>query len=236
MSQYDPYEGTTIGADGNRYASDSPDIPTSAPARRGKFVTEAAFAETRDRVLGLSDNFDRTITDGVLVESDATFESNAANFTSDDVGAEVDMPGVPEGTTIVSVTDENTVELSNEATESATGVDATITQDAGEILENLGDQADESTADIDAIQDDLDRTVTDGITLLTDATFESNQANFTAADVNASISGTGIPAGTKILSVTDENTVEMTANATAAGTGLTVTIVRDAGVVLAQTA
>jgi hypothetical protein len=71
----------------------------------------------------------------------------------------------------------------------------------------------------------LDVTLTDGVSLNADATYESNAANFTAADVGKSITGTNIPAATTILSVTDENTIELSANATGAGTGLTFTIV-----------
>lgn len=68
------------------------------------------------------------------------------------------------------------------------------------------------------------RFVTDGVTTNADATFTSASASFTAFDVGKTILGTGIPAATTILSVTNSTTVEMSANATATATGLTVTL------------
>jgi hypothetical protein len=58
-----------------------------------------------------------------------------------------------------------------------------------------------------------------------DATLDVTGANFTADDVGKTITGlAGIPASTTILSVTDVDTIEMSANATASGT-TSVTIV-----------
>lgn len=48
-----------------------------------------------------------------------------------------------------------------------------------------------------------------------DATLTAAGGAFTSADVGAKVVGTGIPAGTTILSVTNSTTVEMSANATA---------------------
>lgn len=50
-----------------------------------------------------------------------------------------------------------------------------------------------------------------------DATVEAAAGSFKASDVGATITGTGIPASTTILSVTDDNTIELSANATASG-------------------
>ncbi|MDP5182173.1 P22 phage major capsid protein family protein [Blastococcus sp. BMG 814] len=68
------------------------------------------------------------------------------------------------------------------------------------------------------------RTVTDGATTSADKTVTSATANFTAGDVGSAISGTGIPAGTTIASVTSPTEVELSANATATGAGVTLTI------------
>jgi hypothetical protein len=68
--------------------------------------------------------------------------------------------------------------------------------------------------------------VTDGATTNADATVTSATAAFTAADVGAPISGTNIPAGAYIISVTNATTVEISANATATGSGITLTIDR----------
>jgi hypothetical protein len=76
------------------------------------------------------------------------------------------------------------------------------------------------------------RVVSDGATTNADPTVTSNDANFTASDEGASISGTGIPAGAKIGTVTDEHTIELVdaagdpVNASATGTDRTLTIVR----------
>lgn len=67
------------------------------------------------------------------------------------------------------------------------------------------------------------RTVTDGV-LTSNTTLESEDANFVAADVGRVVTGTGIPANTTIASVTDENTVVMSAAATAVAGGVSVTI------------
>jgi hypothetical protein len=64
-----------------------------------------------------------------------------------------------------------------------------------------------------------------------DATVEAPNHSFTASDVGATVTGTGIPASTTILSVTDHNTIELSANATATGTP-TITIGAQEGTVL----
>jgi hypothetical protein len=68
------------------------------------------------------------------------------------------------------------------------------------------------------------RIVTDGVTANGDATVTSATAAFVAGDVGKAISGTGIPAATTIASVTSATEVEMSATATADGTGVSVTI------------
>jgi len=70
----------------------------------------------------------------------------------------------------------------------------------------------------------LARTVTDGVTTNNSANVTSATAAFTAADVGKAISGTGIPQGSAILSVTNATTVVITSNATSSGSGLTLII------------
>lgn len=70
------------------------------------------------------------------------------------------------------------------------------------------------------------RTFSDAATTSADATVTSGLANFTAADVGLTITGTGIPGGTTILSVTNSTTIELSANATATATGVAITIGR----------
>lgn len=68
--------------------------------------------------------------------------------------------------------------------------------------------------------------VTDGVTTNADATVTSATAAFTAADVGAPISGAGIPVGAYIASINSATSVELSANATATASGVTLTISR----------
>ena len=68
------------------------------------------------------------------------------------------------------------------------------------------------------------RSVADAVTTDTDETLTSASAAFTAADEGRLISGTGIPAGTTIASVTSATEVEMSAAATISDTGVTIVI------------
>lgn len=68
------------------------------------------------------------------------------------------------------------------------------------------------------------RVVTDGVTADGDATVTSATAAFTAADVGKRVSGTGIPSGAYIVSVTDVDEVEISAAATADGDPVSITI------------
>jgi hypothetical protein len=76
----------------------------------------------------------------------------------------------------------------------------------------------------------LVRTVNDGVlngtTTVTSATAAFLGGAAPAGDVGASITGTGIPAGASIASVTNATTVVISAAATASGTGRTLTITR----------
>lgn len=67
-------------------------------------------------------------------------------------------------------------------------------------------------------------TSADAVTTNNDKTVTSASADFVAADVGRLISGTNIPASTTIASVTSESEIELSANATAGGTGITLTI------------
>src|SRR5437762_11185288 len=68
------------------------------------------------------------------------------------------------------------------------------------------------------------RTVTDASITNRAAGLVSATANFTSADVNATLTGTGIPTGTLIKTVTNATTIVMTKNATQTKTGDTVAI------------
>lgn len=67
------------------------------------------------------------------------------------------------------------------------------------------------------------RTVADGVTA-TNTALTSATAAFTPGDVGAAVTGTGIPAGTTIASVTNATTVVLSAATTATATGVSITI------------
>lgn len=68
------------------------------------------------------------------------------------------------------------------------------------------------------------RTVADGVTTSGSAAISSATASWSPADIGMPISGTGIPALTRILNVTSSTAATMTANATADGTSITFTL------------
>jgi hypothetical protein len=68
------------------------------------------------------------------------------------------------------------------------------------------------------------RTVTDGVTTSGSKVVTSATAAFSATDVGAKISGTGIPANTTIASVQSATSVTTSANSTADGAGISVTV------------
>lgn len=74
------------------------------------------------------------------------------------------------------------------------------------------------------------RQVTDGVTTSGSAAISSSTAAFSTDDVGKPISGTGIPSGATIASVTSATAATLSANATATGTSITFTI----GVALAS--
>jgi hypothetical protein len=68
------------------------------------------------------------------------------------------------------------------------------------------------------------RTVADGVTTSGSAAITSVDAEFSSTDVGLSITGTGIPGGTTILSVQSASAATLSANATASGSGVSFTI------------
>ena len=74
------------------------------------------------------------------------------------------------------------------------------------------------------------RQVTDGVTTSGSAAISSSTAAFSSDDIGKPISGTGIPSGATIASVTSATAATLSSNATASGTGITFTF----GVALAS--
>jgi hypothetical protein len=73
-----------------------------------------------------------------------------------------------------------------------------------------------------ALQDG--RQFTDAVTTNNSPTVTSASAAFVAGDAGKPIVGAGIPAGTTVLTVTNGTTVQMSANATVAASGVTVSL------------
>ena len=87
------------------------------PRRRPEFTNPAAAVAAYPVA--------RSVTDGVL-NSTTTVTSATASFVASDVGRPVTGTGIPDGTTIVTVTNGTTIVLSAAATATATGVALTL--------------------------------------------------------------------------------------------------------------
>lgn len=68
------------------------------------------------------------------------------------------------------------------------------------------------------------RSVSDGATTNTDATVTSSTGAFTDADLGKLVTGTGIPAGATIAAINSSTSIELSAPATATGTGVALVI------------
>lgn len=187
--------GTTIAPDGKRYTNDDANRPTQVPAPRGKFLTSSAFDED-PRTMAVDDlraAMTRTVDDAVIVIGDETLESTDANFTAADVGAKVTGAGLPDGTTIESVTDENTVELSVEPT-----VGGRRVTDAG----TTNADATVTSVSADFTDDDIDATVVASAGFAAEVTIDSiNSESSVEMSTTSNATGTNrtlviIPAGT----------------------------------------
>jgi len=69
----------------------------------------------------------------------------------------------------------------------------------------------------------INRSITDGV-IATNTSLVSATANFTSADISCIVTGTGIPYGTTISSVTNSTTVVLNQSTTATASGVAVTI------------
>lgn len=128
--------------------------------------------------------------DATTVISDATLTSNTANFKTMHVGAYITGNGIPEGTTIATITSDSEVEMSTTASSSNTGGLLTIHEG---------------------------RSVADCTTTASSPTITSATAVFTSEDVNSRVRGVGISDGSYIASVTSATTAVMNQNAASGG-------------------
>jgi hypothetical protein len=136
----------------------------------------------------------RSVADGVTTLASTTVTSATANFTATDVGLSFTGTNIPDGTTIATFVNASTVTLSAAAT--ATGASQVLT--VGASLE-------------------VTTTRTSNDAAITSATVINSVAmKWKADDVGLPVYGTGIPAGTYIVSVAGTNattTGGMTVNA-----------------------
>lgn len=70
----------------------------------------------------------------------------------------------------------------------------------------------------------ISRTLTDGVTTNGSATITSATASFTTADINKTVVMTGIPVGSRIIKINSSTSADVSDNATATGSGLSLAI------------
>lgn len=142
MSYTEPaYQGTSIGADGRRYANDDPDIPTVPPPWAGRPAHQSDVQATYDALDAATPT--RSVADAVIVNADATVTSATADFTDADLGATIGGAGAarfPAGTVIATINAENSVEMSAPATSAGTGQTLTFTRTVAARLDSLEDR------------------------------------------------------------------------------------------------
>ncbi|MEU4241229.1 IPT/TIG domain-containing protein [Actinoplanes sp. NPDC026619] len=142
----------------------------------------------------------RTVNDAVYTNGGTTVTSVAAGFTSTavDAGKSIAGPGIPAGTTIVSIAG-NVATIS--ATTTAAGTNAPVGIGASQVLTAVG--------------------VTDGTTALT-----GGGTAYAVSTGTQCVAGTGIPLGTTITAIAGGGaSATLSKAATASGTGLTISIV-----------
>jgi len=145
----------------------------------------------------------RTVTDGSTTSGSGTVTSATANFLASDVGRTITGTNMAHGAKITARASATSVTVAPVAT--ATGTSQQL---------SIGPAATLTTA----------RTVNDAGTTSASTTLTSASAGFTASDIDLPVTGTGIPAGDYIKSVTNATTVVLNAAATATGANVSLVI------------
>jgi hypothetical protein len=181
-----PARAFITGASSGTTATFTPALPTSNPTGALTFQSRTTAAQLD------------------VVNGQKTLKTNSATqnaFTSCDVGRTVTMTGIPAGTKIASVTNANTAMIDKNATSTQNNKAATI--GAQSITVNINQSTSRTVANC---------TFTTG-----DATVTCTGSNFDSVDDDgATLSGSRVPAGTVIDSVTSTTVIEMSATALAA--------------------
>lgn len=159
----------------------------------------------------------RTITDAILNGTTTLVSPQQANFTAKDVGAVLVGTGIPGGTTIFSVTNGTTITMTASA---SAGVDVTVNIETGSIkgYSSVANYPDPVSGAWKR------RTFIDGVVNGTTTLTSAQEAQFTAADVGAAVSGSSIPANTVINTVTNATTVVLNNSASGSTSNEAITL------------
>jgi len=160
------------------------------------------------------------LTDGVTTSGSATVTSASGHFNAaTDINDTISGTDIPADSFIIAVNSATSITLNNKATAAKTGDTLTINNSDTRSVTNGVTTVSSTTITSGA------RTVTNGHTTNGSTTITSTSAAFTAADVGATVLGTGIPANDTIASVTNSTTAVLTTAATATGTTVHLTFV-----------
>jgi hypothetical protein len=203
-----------VGRGISGYQASKPLNATATPIKPRAFiktVTDAthatmnltASASVTGTKVNVEGSTSRQFADGHTTAGSTTLTSATANFAAGDVGRAITGQQVAHGTTIAARVSATQVTLSLAAVDTGTA----------DVL-SIGPSATQTTA----------RFVFNGHTTSGSKTVTSATAKFAATDVNAAISGTGIPAGDTIAVVTNATTVTLATAATATSTVAQLTI------------
>ena len=164
----------------------------------------AATATGTGKKWTIENSDSRIVSDGVTTSGSGTVTSATANFTAADVGRTITGTNMKHGAKITARTSATQVTVSPAATATGTAQQLTVGAAANQTSDRFVHDAH----------------VTTGSTTVTSA----SAAFVSAFDVHLPVTGTGIPAGASIASVTNATTIVLSAAATATSTTGSLTI------------
>jgi len=166
-------------------------------------LNKAATGTFTARKWTIENTTSRTVTDASTTSGSGTVTSATANFQASDVGRTITGTNMAHNAKITARASATSVTVAPVAT--ATGTNQQL---------SIGPAATQTTA----------RTVHDASTTSGSTTLTSASAGFTATDIDLPVTGTGIPAGDYIKTVTNATTVVLNAAATATGANVSLVI------------
>ena len=245
--------------DGNSYTIDVGVAANSSDTGDGTFSDSTVDISDGTFTDSTVDTSDGEYTDSTVDTSDGTFTDSTVDttvgsitVTMDDtsavtVGDTISGLTIPVGTTVGTVVNGTTLQLSQAATANATNITATFFNEADSKTVTMDDTSSVTAGDsisgtgipsgatVESVDDGTTLTVSqsataDGTditaTFVNDATARTVTMDDTSAvTADDSISGTGIPSGTTVVSVDSGTSLTISQNATADGTNITATFV-----------